>query len=215
MGGGLLMRVLIAVEGCVAHSDRFRTIHETWASADAGLDLRPGFPMRWMLQFFDGPMLGVPDDYLSLPQKTRAICRWVLDDGDYDYMLLVDTDTYLSIPRALASGFENYDYSGYVQTWLPVPYCSGPSYWLSRKAIQVLVETNWKQFEVAGHATDEDVMVGSVLFHRGIRYHHDDRYVSQIPVLPTNNVISEHLSFTGPYTHEKMYAAHKAAIDGR
>jgi len=185
----------------MAHADRFYVIRETWGSQ---LD----FPAH--LIFFTGPMLGVPDDYLSLPQKTRAICQWSRD-LKYDFTLICDTDTYLSIPRFLASGFENYDYTGFVQTWLPVPYCSGPSYVLSRNAIQKLVETNWKQFEVPGHATDEDVMVGSVLFHRGIRYHHDDRYVNPAGVLPDNDVISEHITFHVPYTHEEMYKRHRRA----
>jgi hypothetical protein len=204
MGNRLLMNILIGIEGCKAHEDRFPVITETWGQHAIG---NPGVHLR----FFTGPLLGVADDYLSLPQKTRAICRYA-DDLDYDYLLMADTDAYVSLPRALASGFEQYDYSGFVQTWLPIPYCSGPSYWLSRKAIGILAETYWPSFDVPGHSTDEDVMVGSVLFHRGIRYHHDDRYVSQIPVLPSNNVISEHLSFTGPYTHEKMLTAHKLAM---
>jgi hypothetical protein len=198
------MNLLLAIEGCELHLDRYPVIMDTW-----GREAARDFDVH----FFTGPELEVSDDYLSLPEKTRAICKWARN-RDYDWMLMADTDSYISLPRALASGFEQYDYSGYVQTWLPVPYCSGPSYWLSSKAMQILVETNWKQFEVPRHATDEDVMVGSVLFHRGIRYHHDDRYVSQIPVLPTNNVISEHLSFTGPYTHEKMYHAHRMATNG-
>jgi hypothetical protein len=203
------MNILIAVEGCEAHRERFEVIDKTWAN---GHPFIHGNHVATMA-YFTGDMLGVPDDYLSLPQKTKAICKEA-KNYMYDFMLVCDTDTYLSVPRFLASGFENYDYTGFVQTWLPVPYCSGPSYCLSKKSIQTLVETNWKQFEVKDHATDEDVMVGSVLFHRGIRYHHDDRYVNPAGVLPENDVISYHLTFHHPYTHERMYECHRKATNG-
>jgi len=50
-----------------------------------------------------------------------------------------------------------------------------------------------------------------VLKEAGIKLHHDPRYALYRDVLPTNDVISRHLSSRGPYQIEFMYAAHRLA----
>jgi hypothetical protein len=202
------MNILIAVAGCQKHLDRWESQAATWAKDSP------------LVFFFTGEQLGVPDDYLSLPAKTKAICQYAVD-ANYDWVMKVDTDTYLSIPRALASGFENHDYMGYVTkaaipSWLTYPYCSGPSYWLSKKACGILAAADWTRYDNKdggiSHVTDEDCMVGAILYRNGIRPQHDTRYVSVNPVLPENEVISEHLSLRSPFTVQKMYDAHKKAL---
>lgn len=205
------MQILCAIKGCEKHRDRLPVILDTWLK-DANLF----YPIPH-IRFYTGEDLGVADDYLSLPEKTKAICAIGVD---WDYVLMLDTDTYISLPRAFASGFEQHDYSGYVTkvvipTWLTYPYCSGPSYWLSRKACRILAAADWNAYDnmdgETSHRTDEDCMVGAILAAHGIEPHHDERYVSPIGVLPDNDIISEHLSYTGPFTIEKMYKAHRKA----
>ena len=100
------MKLLAAVPSCEAHKDRHKVIMDTWGkdAEDSGIEV----------EFFTGHMLAVPDDYANLWKKTQAICRWAVFGG-YDYIARIDTDTYVHVPRLLASGFENYDYSGYVR----------------------------------------------------------------------------------------------------
>lgn len=192
------MKTLIAIKGCEAHFDRFTAELNTWIRGK-----------HWnLVWYFTGPMLGVPDDYDSLPAKTKAICQWAVNN-EYDYAFLTDTDTYVSVPRLLASRFYLHDYTGYVLDWLPTHYCSGPGYWLSRKAMKILAEADWSKISGHGHETCEDVMVGAVLHAHGILPHHDRRYALYEDVLPENDVISSHLSSRKAFEISFMYEAHK------
>ena len=187
----------IAIKGCVAHVDRYKAQLDTWIKGNEIL--------CW---YFTGPSLDVPDGYESLPAKTKAICAACLKQ---EFVFMCDTDTYVSVPRLLASGYEQHDYSGYVLDTLAIPYCSGPHYWLSNRALRILAEADWSQYPIPGYTTCEDVMVGSVLRAHGILPHHDHRYAPFEPVLPTNDIISQHLSSRETYKIEFMYEAHKRA----
>jgi hypothetical protein len=192
------VKVRIAIEGCDAHAKRIESQLDTWASDP-------------IVRVMTGPMLGVPDDYEHLPEKTKAICEWALI-VKADFIFKVDTDTYVHIQRLLASGFEQWDYSGYVLDSLPVaPYCSGPHYWLSRKAFTILANEDWSKYKASGYETCEDVMVGTILKAHGILPHHDHRYSPFTPVLPDNDIISQHLSGHTAYKAGQMEIAHRNA----
>ena len=192
------MRVLIAIQSCVAHVDRLRSQFETWAKEPTAFDIMA----------FDGPSLNVEDDYEHLPEKSKAMFAWALQ-RNYDHLFKADTDIYLSLSRLAKSGFEQWDYSGHLQDWIPGhTYCSGPHYWVSAKAMKILTEADWSQHCVYGHDIFEDVRVGEVLVHHGIKPHHDPRYANVQPVLQTNDNISSHLSSERPYRIEMMYFAH-------
>ncbi len=193
------MDVLIAIEGCEAHRDRFNAQWGTWAK-------------NCMTTFFTGPELGVADDYDSLPAKTQAICRWA---REYDFLFKCDTDTYASIVRLLASGFEQYDYSGFVRDdGFKPEYCYGPAYWLSKKAMNILADADWAAYPSV-YPTCEDVMVGAILNAHGITPHHDPRYALYHDVLPENDIITSHLSHAGrKFQIEFMYDAHRKANGG-
>ena len=68
---------------------------------------------------------GCPDDYASLPQKTRGFCRWALANAEFEYLFKCDDDTYICLDRLLAvpSGL---DYCGW-KLGSPAPARSGPS----------------------------------------------------------------------------------------
>lgn len=176
--------MLVAIESCEAHLDRLTAQFMTWAKSTE-------------IVGFTGHDLGVPDDYGHLPEKTRAICKYA--EG-FDYLFKCDTDTYASISRLLASGFEQYDYSGYV---LDSGYCSGGAgYWLSQKAMRIVAEQPivWEY---------EDMQVGLTLKRFGILPHHDERYALYRDVLPDNDVISRHLSSRAKYEIKFIFEAHR------
>ncbi len=196
------MKLLIAIESCLAHQERVRAQFDTWVK-----DVCPPFDVM----VFDGPMLGVPDDYGHLPEKTKAICQWALE-RNYDFLFKTDTDTYVSIERLLASGFEQHDYSGFVLDWIKgYAYASGPHYWLSRKAMKTVVEADWWRHPVPGADGWEDSKVGGVLAAHGILPYHDYRYAPWERVLPSNEIISCHLSSSHAYEIPMMYEAHRLA----
>ena len=118
---------------------------------------------------------GVPDDYQSLPLKTRAICRYMLAHH-YRHVFLCDNDTSVYV-----GGFRHFYYlhedadvmgefegrtkevpaqtaAGHHQPAQPaVCYPSGGGYFLSRKAAKIVADFD------GGHKTAEDRMVGDAI----------------------------------------------------
>src|SRR5208282_981749 len=80
--------------------------------------------------------LNAPDGYMYLTHKVKEAFRWAVAHN-YDYVFRCDTDTFINIPRLLASWFEKFDYMG---RQLGVPkvngYCyGGPGFFVNRKAL--------------------------------------------------------------------------------
>ena len=175
--------LLLAVKSCEqdARSGFHQIIRNTWGRDVQGPDLK-FFVGRGRMQLQpDEVRVDCQDDYMSLPQKTKAICRWTLE-RDCDFMFLCDTDTYVIPDRLLSSRFEHYDLTGHFNGPIGVPdaregkywawISGGNGYWLSRRAAQIVADApddgEWA----------EDRMVGQVLgpyFHRGElkAFHHD------------------------------------------
>jgi len=202
------MNILIAIESCAAHADRVEEQFRTWVANEEYVARN----VTANLSVFTGEILGVPDDYKHLPEKTKAICKWA-GEHSFDFIFKVDTDTYVSMERLLAEDFWKYPYSGYVLDSLPVaPYCSGPHYWLSSYAFNILAAADWSKYDAAGHETAEDVMVGTILADNGIFPHHEPRHSLFTPVLPTNDIISQHLTSREGYRPGMMEEAHRNAL---
>lgn len=111
--------LLIAVKSC--QRDRtlgfHKAIRETWAS---------GLPLFVDVRFFmgfgdeskyaDETSLNCPDDYQSLPLKTKAIAKWFLD-SEYDKIFLCDNDTYIDVPGLIKYPWQQVDYAGRFSFW--------------------------------------------------------------------------------------------------
>jgi hypothetical protein len=97
------------------------------------------------------------DMYRDNSNKVQEMCRWALDHG-YDFLIRIDDDSYLYPERLLATDFYDYDYSGSNgggQVW----YASGSSLCLSRKAMEIIVNTkvtHWADDVWIGHLLIED-----------------------------------------------------------
>lgn len=184
--------MLVAVKSCEAHWDRCSAIRDTWAGDDA------------RVHFFTGAELGVHDSYEALPAKTRAICQWAIKRGHL-WAFFCDTDTYVCLPRLKPP---EHDYVGYRLEGKD--YASGGAgYWLSRKAMEIVAKANPEKFK------NEDEMVGTVLALFGIQLVHDPHYSLYQDVLPSNQIVSRHLSSRTAYQIEFMLAAHRKASDCR
>jgi hypothetical protein len=119
-----------------------------------------------------------PDDYPSLPQRTRWFCRWATEysvpSTQWDYLFKCDDDTYVSIPRLLAyvdCELGGRDYVG--AEWRPgVGYGSGGAgYFLSRKAAAIVAE---RLVQATG---PEDMLVGQILRAAGAAFSIEPRLI--------------------------------------
>ena len=162
---------LIAIVTCRANVLRKQALLDTWVplARAAGYDV----------EFFDGERLGVPDDYVNLPLKAKAIFKWAWDHG-YERVLKIDDDTYINVDRlsrvdadyaGVLCGANDFGLSHHGAKISPFPkgtfphnYLSGGAIWFSKKALQILVETP------LNHDFADDRWVGQTLAKAGISY---------------------------------------------
>lgn len=165
---------------------------------------------KWNLAPDDDELIfDVPDDYESLPLKTREGHRWARENG-YDFIFQAFVDTYCSTKRLLASGFEKFDYVGHfrgeeVAAFAPVnPGCyasGGSGYWLCPEGSDFLIKEDPDHWA-------EDLWVGRVMGRHGIPGTQDYRYFSAGGHTP--ECVTSHLSTgTGSYNKQWMYDMHR------
>lgn len=158
---------LIAVVTCKKAAHRVAASQATWIPQlqAAGYDV----------QIFDGERLSVPDDYLSLPHKTRALCNYAVQQG-YKHMLKIDDDGYIRASlfqviksdyagiriRANDCGLPQMNITAFPKGTIKFDYASGGAYWLSELAMCFVVNAppcdDWA----------EDRWVGQTLGRAGI-----------------------------------------------
>lgn len=184
-----MSRILIGVLSAHAYTERRQACWETWAgqAKQHGLDLvfalgDPTLPAPER----SGERLLLPcrDDYTSLSNKTRWLCRWMTEETSAEWLFKCDDDTYVHLPRFMAFMPEA-PYAGHEMGG----YCSGGAgYWLRRDAAAIvaarLEKTTWC----------EDWEVGKVLGEAGVprqgseRFHPwDNRWPE-----PRNDLITSH-----------------------
>lgn len=176
MIGSEMSKVLIAVITCHEFRHRADAQRTTWVPLVSGADVRFFVGTGARPQRTDEVFLDVRDDYVSLPYKVRAALRWALDHG-YDYVFKTDDDVYVQPDRLLASDFRH-DYVGPTGTD-GQPYASGFAHWLSRAAMEQLVEADVDDWA-------EDRWTGVVLERAGIHVRVDSRYAIIHSLNPQN-----------------------------
>src|ERR1700722_15841442 len=114
------MSLLVAVKSCNQHRDlgHHNVIRETWGkSLDVKFFLGGGMGKNEP----DELRLDCPDDYHSLPLKTREICKWAMGKK-VDHLFICDTDSYVIPSKLLTCGYEQYDYAGKIDREFGVPF---------------------------------------------------------------------------------------------
>jgi hypothetical protein len=193
------MRLFIGIESCSMHRYSQQAVRETWlqnclvdykfflSSPEAGP--RPT-PVE------DEILFPVKDGWNQMLRKFCLEIDWVLA-RDYDYFFRCHTDTYVHVPRLLASGFEQNDYIGWGQETALFPFCyGGAGFWLSKKAMLFLQETLRKDYWVQKMSNStEDYDIGRILHDGGFARTHDSRYREHAPgPAPDNDYITLHES---------------------
>lgn len=114
-----------------------------------------------------------------LSRKAEHVAAYALQRG-YDYVFKCDDDSYVDVPRWLASGFEQHEYSGSTDRHIAKALGSyhwaqgGSGFWLSRRALALIVQHGLRLNRA------EDFAIGQLLAWHGIVPHHDDRYVPAV-----------------------------------
>lgn len=113
------------------------------------------------------------DNFSNAIYKSRAGQRWSNDQG-YSHLFLACSDTYVAIPRLLASDFEKYDCVGDMLSSDPFPG-GGCGYWLSARANEAMFLDDIRRY--TGLETENhDLWTGRALAKAGLSLHNDDRY---------------------------------------
>jgi len=186
------VKPLLAILTCHAFKEQQDACRDTWLKTwGKEIDYRffIGDPKKRAKK--DEVYLPVPDNYESLPLKLFYTMKWTLE-RDYTNLFKADDDTYVHIPRLLASGYQYHDYCGSARQLFYA--AGGCGYWLSRRAMKILVaepEQEWKNRKL------EDSSVGYYLvMNQKAPLFDDQRYVHsnlhwRFPT-PGNDMITTH-----------------------
>ena len=140
----------------------------------------------------DEVFLDAPDDYLHSTDKLRALVRYALDNG-YDQLLKIDDDVFVYWDRLLANAPTNDYHGGGPFGGQPFgSYCSGAIYWLSRRAMEIVVSA-----PVVSWA--EDRHVGEVMKRAGMNPTFDFRYYIAPPTKRNQYISDEALAQPNDY----------------
>lgn len=184
------MKILLAVFSCHRYIyrpddwfkrpivDRVSALRDTWLK-DVTVDYkifrgrRAGIHDTAVRIVPDEVFLNVPDDYEHSNEKIKAIIAYAYERG-YNYIVKVDDDVYVYWDR-LITAVPTADYAGGGGPhYRNGQYCAGITYWLSRRAMEVLLATSLATSDT--NAWAEDRWVGTSLWKKQIRCQFDDRY---------------------------------------
>lgn len=144
------MKILVAICSCKARAEYAMAQRSTWVKDCAFGDVvffRGRDPLdklekpsskKGQVPRSDEVILDVSDDYASLPEKVRAICRWA-DEQKYELMLKGDDDVIMWPTRVV---IPQGHYTGWKQEPESDNWCSGLAYWLSRDAMKVIANAS-------------------------------------------------------------------------
>ena len=188
------MSILIGLLTCHAHRERDSLVESTWAPVARQLGMRVVFLIgdgpRAQPTWLDGDYLRIPcpDDYWSLPMKTRAFAQWALTQSGWDRILKADNDSLVIPERLAAIEMDGIDYRGSEPGIKWFGYASGAGYLLSRRAAQVVADT------LVNRKGAEDQLVGRALKRAGIELTKDASFDpwGKNPPTPKNQIVLTH-----------------------
>ena len=108
-------------------------------------------------------VLRCSDTYAGLPEKIRAGFRFVYKEFNPDFIIKVDDDVVVNVPKLLEFIHSNAsEYAGVVTYYKGYAYCGGPLYYLSALALRYMKDMDITEL------TEEDICVGRCANKHGI-----------------------------------------------
>lgn len=157
----------------------------------------------------DEVKLLVHDSIDTLTSKVLSICTWAMEHG-YDYIFKCDLDTLVKPKELLLTDWDKHDYTGGQNGFFA---SGGAGYWLSKKAMEAVVEkeVNWGR--------EEDVFVAQAVLGNGMILHPDSRYKFYPGDILDSSTLTYHLSsvkgWSGKYEPSSMDEAWDSVKAGR
>jgi hypothetical protein len=176
------MKILIAIPSCHALRHWHEVVRSTWGKDIRGADLR--FFLGSLPQAEDEVELNVGDSLYALTHKTVEMYRWSQVQG-YDFVFKCDLDTFVRPLRLLESDFYRFDWVGGQNSFFA---SGGAGYWLSRRAMEAVVE--WP----VEPGPAEDVNTAHALLAKGIALRHEPRFLFIPGQIIDASTITCHLS---------------------
>jgi len=190
-----LVKTAIAIKSCHKYSDRRQSQLDTWLKeVDCDFFFLVGgvFPDEHTT---DVLWCNSSDEFANIAPKVLYSVEYALENN-FTNLCVCDDDTYIHWPRMKASGFEKFDYLGFVRNHGETPYMQGSCYWLNQWAMEMVV--NHKKHMVNG--VPDDFAVGRCLYGGGeVTFTHEHRYAIGNPYpepeqwpQPSNEIIAVH-----------------------
>jgi hypothetical protein len=168
-----MLKILIAIKCCHTRQEFAEASRQTWVRNIHGMNYRIFYGHGQHELKPDEVQLDVPDGYDDLASKIYEIFSWALKH-EYDYVLQVDDDTYVRPEKLLQSNFQQYDFvagssfgvdeCNRLFQYVAGQSSTGPGFWLSKKAMNVVVNSL-----PPSHGQADEPWIGKVLNHHGIR----------------------------------------------
>jgi hypothetical protein len=213
------MKELIAIVTCHSHKyrDRAAACRVTWAQHAEAC----GYTLKFFLgrapsgekPLPDEVFLDVRDGYADMPAKVQAVYAWALEQG-FDYVFKTDDDVYLNMMALRVAPHAPHDYVGRFRGasgGYPADYASGYGYWLSRKAMELIVAAKLTD------DTAEDRWVANTLAAAGVAGYSDDQsylacYPPTLPEMVFANEIRNRVAWCEypPDLMRRMYQLHRS-----
>jgi hypothetical protein len=171
-------RLLIALTSCVHNRIYHDLARSTWLK-NQSVEYRFVLGRGNNSPAKDEVVFDVGDGMGSLQDKVEAAIYWALEN-EYGYIFKADIDTFIHVPRLLASGFEKSEWSG--------SGYGGTGYFLSARAMKAVLTA--KMTEPGA----EDIRIAEKLRSAGLELMDDDRFNAKTSIgpAPDNSIITVH-----------------------
>jgi hypothetical protein len=213
-----MSNIFIGIRSCNLYQNYREAQRDTWLPSliklanesivDYKYFVGNGIPQLYLEK--DVVVLNVDDSMQYLTIKTKLMFEYVIDHK-YDHLFFTEDDTYVVPMRLIASGFQYHDYTGNMNSKsnLGFPYMNGHAYWISRPAIQLVLDSG----VLDKPGLNEDALIGATLFGM-YEFNNDTRYTAyrpengQLDPLASNQIIATHKA-----TPDVMRQVHKAYLE--
>jgi len=173
-----IYKYAIAIKSCHKHADRRQIQLDTCLN---NIDVDFFFVIGNPTPGNGGPVImdslacDVSDAFKDIAPKVLAAVTYSLEQNVTN-LVVIDDDTYLCWPRLASSGFQKFDYLGFVRDYDFNVYMQGACFTLSERAMERIM----KNSHCMTNGIPDDVAVGRCLYGE-VPFTHEHRFAVGVP----------------------------------